>query len=109
MIDNEAKTIELLMVMKENLPIPVVTTKELLHRVRQNDIDIPKDHNFEIKNILYFGDEGGICCDLSLPEGAEKVFVTSLTHLRIDPRHAVAKEIKSYQKRRIKKLARQRR
>ena len=108
MIDNPAKTIKLLTMMKESLPIPVITTKEVLHTMSQNDINIPKGHNFEIKNVLYLGDEGGICCDLSLPDGAKNAFITSLTHLRIHPRHPLAREIKSYQKRRVKKLARQR-
>jgi len=106
MIDNYEKATELLEKMKTHLPIPVISTKELINLIHQNDIELPENHHFQIENVLYMGDEGGICCGISIPEGSKKAFVTSLTHLRINPRHFLAKEIKSYQKRRVKKLAR---
>lgn len=108
MIDNIEKAMELLEKMKTQLPIPVVTTKELLNILRQNSIEFPKDHSFQIENVLYMGDGGGICCGISLPDDAKKAVVTSLTHLRIPPGHSLAREIKSYQKKRVKKLAKQR-
>lgn len=93
--------------MKTHLPIPVISTKDLLKHMRQNNIGVPKDHQFQIESVLYLGDMGGIGCAISVPEGAKKMAVTSLTHLRIPAGHALAKVIKSYQKKRIKKLARQ--
>ena len=105
MIDNHEKAMELLDKMKTHIPIPVITNKELLNILRQNSIEFPKDHNFQIENVLYMGDEGGICCGISVSDDAKKAVVTSLTHLCIPPGHSLSREIKSYQKKRVKKLA----
>lgn len=108
MIDNYEKTMALIQKMETALPIPVIATKGFLNIVRQNNIRIPGDHDFQIEKVHYLGDEGGICCGVSLPEGSEEALVVSLTHLRVYPGHPLAKEIKSYQKKRVKKLAKQR-
>ncbi len=108
MIDNYEKTMALLEKMKKHTPIPVIPTKDLFIFMRQNNIEVSKDHNFQIENVHYMGDEGGICCGVSLPAGAKEDFVTSLTHLRIHSAHPLSREIQYYQKRRIKKLAKQR-
>ena len=108
MIDNERQTAVLLKAMEENLPIPVLPTKELQRLIRKNKISLPKDYSLQIDKVHYLGDEGGIACGLALPEGAEKALVTSVTHLRIHPGHCLSKEIVKYQKRRVKKLRKQR-
>jgi len=51
------------------------------------------------------GDMGGIGCAISVPDGSESAFIVSLTHLRILAGHPLAKEIKYYQRKRTKKLA----
>ena len=56
-----------------------------------------------IEKVLYFGDEGGIICVVKNP-GKEAIMV-SLTHLRVKANHPLAKDIRAYQMRRIKKLS----
>ena len=107
MIDNYEQAIALLEKMKAHLPIPLITTKELVNSLRQNKIEVSNDYTYKIKSVLYIGDEGGICCDVSLPNGSQEAMITSLTHLRVHPRHPLSKEIKGYQKKRIKKLKKQ--
>lgn len=58
--------------------------------------------------LSYAGDEGGIVCKLDF--GAEetgKVAFVSSTHLCFDPRLPVARDIETYQRRRVKRLRRQ--
>lgn len=107
MIDNQKKTIALIEKMKAHLPIPMVPTIELYNMINEKGVEIPKTHRFQIEKIHYFGDEGGICCGISVPAESNAAFVTSLTHLRIKPGHPLFKEIKKYQTRRVNKLARQ--
>ncbi|MCI5220885.1 MAG: hypothetical protein D3914_17235 [Candidatus Electrothrix sp. LOE2] len=104
MIDNERKTADLMKAMEETLPIPVLPTRQLQEFIRENKISYPKGHQLQIETVLYLGDEGGIACDLTQPEGAKNVLLISLTHLRVHPGHCLSKEIVKYQKRRVKKL-----
>ena len=104
MIDNERQTAALMKAMEENLPIPILPTKELQRTIRNNKISLPKGHSLQIEKVHYLGDAGGIACGLALPEGSEEALVTSVTHIRIHPKHCLAKEITKYQKRRVKKL-----
>ena len=60
-----------------------------------------------IKSVIYLGDEGGIGCDLGQIQSKDEVLVCSLTHLSINSRHPLAKEIKAYQRERKNKLAHQ--
>ena len=51
------------------------------------------------------GDEGGISCDLDFGLGDTKaVHIVSITHLRFDRGHPLAREIAAYRKHRIKRL-----
>ena len=104
MIDNERKTAALMKAMEETLPIPVLPTKQLQEFIRKNKISYPKGQQLQIEKVLYLGDEGGIACDLTPPEGANNALLISVTHLRIHPGHCLSKEISNYQKRRVKKL-----
>ena len=106
MIDNYEKAMELLKKMENHIPIPIIFTKNLQNCLRQNNIAPSENNQFQIESVHYMGDEGGICCEISLPEGSEESLVISMTHLKISSKHILAKEVKSYQKRRIKKLAR---
>ncbi|ETR64815.1 MAG: hypothetical protein OMM_15306, partial [Candidatus Magnetoglobus multicellularis str. Araruama] len=105
MIDNYEKAMELLEKMKSYLPIPVTPTKDTLNNIRQNNIKVSKEYKFQIESVLYMGDMGGIGCAISTPEAMESALVVSITHLKIHAGHPLAKEIKSYQKKRTKKLA----
>ena len=102
MIDNYEQTVALIEKMKANLPIPMNSEKGLLIMLRDGKIKTPQGYRFQIEDVLYMGDEGGIICRLSLPDGAKEVFMTSLTHLRVPAVHPLCKEIESYQKKRIK-------
>ncbi len=108
MIDNLKKAMALVERMKKHLPIPVVATKDLFETIRENKLEVPQKYRFQITNVLYLGDEGGIGCELSFSKDDDTVFISSLTHLRIHSSHPLSSEIKKYQKKRIKKLARQR-
>jgi hypothetical protein len=73
------------------------------------DLDIPRTAT--IREIEYQPDEGGIICVMLLPtrDGDEHRCVVSLTHLKVDGRHPLSRRIAAYQKRRIKKIAEERR
>jgi hypothetical protein len=108
MIDNEKQEAALLEAMKANLPIPILPTKELQKLIRENNISLPKGHQPQIEEVVYLGDEGGIGCSLSMTGKSKNALITSVTHLRIHPGYCLAKEIVKYQKRRVKKLRKQR-
>jgi hypothetical protein len=107
MIDNYEEAMELMEKIKSNLPIPVILTKDTLNQIQQNKIKISKDYKFQIESVLYMGDMGRIGCAITVPKVLESVLVVSLTHLKIQAGHPLAKEIKRYQKKRTKKLAKQ--
>ena len=46
-------------------------------------------------------------CGLEFGHETEPAVVTSITHLRFDPRLALARDITAYQKRRVRRLQRQ--
>jgi hypothetical protein len=50
------------------------------------------------------GNEGGICCAIAVNKEGE-LLIVSLTHLNIDAKQPLAKEIKSYQFKRRKALS----
>jgi hypothetical protein len=106
MIDNPEKTKSLMTEMEEFIPMPVITTPELIDLLRVRGIRLPKTFICEIKELHYLGDEGGICCALSLPIGMHDPLIVSLTHVRINKQHKLARKIINYQKKRVKKLSR---
>ena len=58
-----------------------------------------------IKEAIYAGDDLGIMCVLDLGAGStEKVEIVAITHLDFDPREPLTREIRSYQKHRVKRL-----
>lgn len=73
--------------MERCLPIPVYASKELRQLLRKQGKDI--DINTELK--------------------ITKVFVVSLTHLRVKPDHPLSDKVLAYQKQRIKSISRSRR
>lgn len=107
MIDNYAKAMELMEKLKARLPIPVFPRKPLIHTLRDKGCKITSEKMLFIKNVIYLGDEGGIGCDLGMIGDEKEVLICSLTHLRVSTRHALAKEIRTYQRERKTKLAHQ--
>ncbi len=98
MIDDPEQVKNLMEKMKANLPIQVQGTKELIRSLKLSKQIIL------IGSVLYMGDEGGIACALKI-QGQESIAsIVSLTHLRIADAHPLAKDIRSYQTIRTKKL-----
>jgi len=105
MIDDYAKAMELMRKMEVQLPIPARPTGALVRTMRERGVQIPHNQELQIKRVFYAGDEGGIMCDVTLSEEAKEAIIVSVTHLRIPPRHPLAKEIREYQQARTRKLA----
>lgn len=89
------------------LPVPARVTPELQMILReQRGVTIPT--SCRVTWISYAGDEGGVVCRLDTGADAGEAVFTSITHLRFDPRLALARDIAAYQRHRAKRLRRQR-
>jgi hypothetical protein len=98
-------TAQLIESMEEHLPIPAYAGKELRELLRSKGKDISRGTELQIDKVFDSGDTGGIMC--SIIEEDSEVYIVSLTHLMIKPGHPLHSMIKTYQRRRIRKLARQ--
>ncbi len=107
MIDNPKQVEVLMRKLKERLPLLIKTTQALIKQLSFNNINITPDTYIEVIDVIYTGDEGGICCALKIKDQDENAVITSLTHLNFPP-SPVSLEVRDYQTKRIKKLARQR-
>lgn len=103
MIDDETNVRELMEALRGHLPMRVYATRPLVEAARQEGADINVNDVVEIDSILYLGDVGGIACATKL-RGDKTVVITSLTHLRIDHEHPLAKRMQAYQLRRLQRL-----
>ena len=103
MIDNEKEAYELIEALNEHLPMRAYATLPLVKAVRRQGADIHVNDAVKIDSVLYLGDEGGVACSIGLP-GGKTVVVTSITHLRIDSDHPLARRIQAYQLRRSQHL-----
>ena len=108
MSENQVLAKLLMTEIEANLPLPVIPTKELLKMINERGIKVPLGHLFFIEKVFYLGDEGGICCRITLPNDLKEDFVVSITHLSINQSSSLGKKIKRYQKKRIKDISRQR-
>jgi hypothetical protein len=105
-IDNETETKALIQKMQFSLPISARPSKDLVKLLRKRGVYLDRGRNVQIHGVFNAGDEGGIACDIT-PLGGEKTpILCSLTHLVIDPGHALAEEIRRYQTDRARKLNR---
>ena len=105
MIDDYSEVVELISKMEAALPIPVYPTKAFVHLMREQGVKVKSKREVLIEKVIYLGDEGGIGCALTVSKQEEKVFITSLTHLRVKAIHPLAKDIRAYQMRRKEKLS----
>jgi hypothetical protein len=108
MIDNPAQVERLLAKLQAALPVPTRLRPEAAALLQARNAvagEIPPACS--ITWVSYAGDEGGIMCGLDFGHETEPAVVTSITHLRFDPRLALAGDITAYQKRRVKRLQRQ--
>lgn len=89
--------------MEEYLPIPVYPTRELCKLLQKQGIDIDINRELKITKVFESGDLGGIVC--TVIEENTKVFIVSLTHLRIKSSPHLSDKILAYQRDRMKKLS----
>jgi hypothetical protein len=105
MIDDYARAIDLMNKMNDQLPIPVRLGSPVKRTLQDKGLTISPDRTFEIKRVFYFGDEGGIMCDVTPAQDAKEAVVVSLTHLLVPAHHPLAQEIRAYQRERARRLA----
>ena len=103
MIDNPGTVARLLEQLEEQLPIPAFPTRELLRILRRGGVKASVDRALSITRVVYAGDEGGICCDVT-PGRATEIFIVSLTHLRLAPHHPLFPAVVAYQRERVRRL-----
>jgi hypothetical protein len=103
-LDDPKQVAALLEKMEPYLPLRAEIQRRTANALRARGVALPPHRQIVIQKIFYHGDEGGIVCDLS-PTQAEEAVVISITHLKIPYNHPLEKEIRAYQRARIKKLA----
>lgn len=106
MIDDLHQTGLLLEALRECLPFEARVSPPLALTIQKDLPSFRPWQRCQVGKLQYLGDEGGIVCHLDIPDLGNKVFLTSITHLQVDPPMPYAREIASYQKRRIKRLRR---
>jgi len=102
-IDDPKEAETLLERMEAQLPIPAEVRRATANYLRAQGSFIPPHRQVQISSAFDSGDEGGIVCGIS-PKESQEAVVISLTHLKIPYGHPLEKEIRAYQKARIKKL-----
>ena len=105
MIDDYEKAMELVREMKVQLPIPARPTATMRRALRNQESMVQRDQKLLVDHVFYAGDEGGIMCGIKLSEDGKEVLAISITHIRIDLRHPLAKKIRAYQEERKRRLA----
>ena len=105
MIDNYAQAMDLMHKMEEQVPIPVRPNSAVIRMLQEEGLTITRNQEFEIRRVFYWGDEGGIMCDVTPAEDAREAMVVSLTHLLISAHHPLAQEIRAYQQERTRRIA----
>jgi len=105
-VDNIDEAKKLIKKMEEHLPLIVRPTSALVKMLRRQGIYVDRYKPLEIHSVLYMGNEAGIACDIT-PKGRETTpVICSLTQLEVRGNDALAEEMKAYQQKRIKNLAR---
>jgi hypothetical protein len=112
-IDDPVLARQLYLEMESSLPIAVRITERGFQGLKEQGVSVADpDQVYEIQDLFYSSDMGGILCNLLTKAGdAAKddknvgAFVMSLTHLRIDSTHPLSTRIKEYQKKRNTRLA----
>ena len=103
MIDDEKEANELVEALNKHLPMRAYATPPLVQALRRERADIKVNDAVKIDSVLYLGDEGGVACSLGLP-GGKTVVIASITHLRMDSAHPLARRVQAYQLRRSQQL-----
>jgi hypothetical protein len=104
MIDDPTMVARLMDQMQAHLPIPSYPTKALVQTLRERGAKVSADRVLFIKHVFYLGDEGGIMCDVTPTREAKVASVVSLTHLRLPTDHPLSRDVRAYQRERVKRL-----
>jgi hypothetical protein len=109
MIDDPEKTALFISRLKELLPINVGIAKDLQRSLAEKSPEMPIPARCQVVDVLHLGDEGGVACCLDIGgSDTAAVHIVSITHLLFDRRSPLFRDIDTYQRRRIKKLKKQR-
>jgi hypothetical protein len=102
-IDDPTEARELLRDLEANLPIAVRFNEYGLLNLQEQGSNLRDPHGiFEVNTIFYMGDIAGILCSIDHEVDSQKeLMLTSITHLKVDPNHPLAKRIQQYQKKRV--------
>lgn len=105
MIDDQRTVADLMAKLEAHLPIPVRLTPTTVRSLRERGMKLSAERIIFIRRIFYGGDEGGILCDVTPTRASKEAVVVSLTHLRIAPDHPLFRDIRAYQRERVRRLA----
>jgi hypothetical protein len=102
-IDDPTEARELLRDLEANLPIAVRFNEYGLLNLQEQGSNLKDPHGiFQVNTIFYMGDIAGILCGIDHEVDSQKeLMLTSITHLKVDPNHPLAKRIQQYQKKRV--------
>ena len=103
-IDNYIEAQNLCDRLEATLPFRVKAGFKLRKTMGDEGLQVDEQTWFLVDFAKYSGDEGGIMCGLMAED--DQQFVVSLTHVKIDPEHPLAAEVKEYQQQRIEGLKR---
>ncbi len=101
-MESNAKFIEEL---EKHLPIYFNATPQLCRSMRQQGIILKRNAELKASNVVDSGDMGGILCVVE-DDNNKRVFMVSLTHLKIKQDHPLCNKVSDYQRRRVKTLGR---
>ena len=104
-IDDPTTVTRLMERIQARLPILALPTAQLVRALRERGLKISPGRAVLINRVFYLGDEGGISCDVTPAGDAKMAFVVSLTHLRVAPGHPLSRDIRAYQRERVKRIA----
>jgi hypothetical protein len=109
MIDDPEKTALFISRLKELLPINAGIAKDLQRSLAAKSPEITIPAKCQVVDVLNLGDEGGVACCLDIGgSDTAAVHIVSITHLLFDRHSPLFRDIDTYQRRRIKKLKKQR-
>ena len=105
-IDNPQQTERLLARLPEHVPFAAFVRPALADIIRQKLPTFDASRPYQVAQVNYLGDPGGIMCHLEIPELNGEAFVVSITQLLVGARMPLAREIAIYQKHRAKRIRR---
>lgn len=106
-VDDPHRVKALMDEMQARLPITVRPTLALVKLAKKQGLGIQRNKSLRIRRVFYLGDEGGIMCDITPGENSKAALVCSLTHLEVVGDDTLARDMRSYQQERSRKLGSQ--